>query len=106
MTFPAERTLKAGSTKFSILAIECGVSVMRRLCSDQCHERRSKISFAHFTSSLSSECTEWALFFSNIGNRKNYSEAPKLSQSQKASNEKHNYNNTNDIKHIILLSFA
>jgi len=29
-----------------------------------------------------------------------------LSKSQKASNEKHNYNNTNDIKHIILLSFA
>jgi hypothetical protein len=58
------------------------------------------------TSSLSSECTEMGAFETNIGNRENYSEAPKLSQSQKASNEKHNHNNTNDIKHIILLSSA
>jgi hypothetical protein len=97
MTFPAERTLKAGSTKFSILAIECGVSVCA-VCAAISHERRSKISFAHFT--------EMGAFETNIGNRENYSEAPKLSQPQKASNEKHNHNNTNDIKHIILLSFA
>jgi hypothetical protein len=63
---------------------------IRRLCIDQRREpARSKISFAHFTSSLSADCTQRA-----------------LSKSQKASNEKHNHNNTNDIKHIILLSFA
>jgi hypothetical protein len=101
MTFPVERALKAGSTKFSILAIECGVSVCAVCVAiNVMSAARSKISFAHFT------CTEMDAFETNIGNRENYSKAPKLSQSQKASNEKHNHNDTNNIKHIILLSFA